>query len=123
MVEARRSKRILSASSNQLEAEEPASKRQKLHHEPVAKSVGLINVNIEEQKAAGTQDLKPQGREVIIQFRNNEDKEVGTQISINSGSSKMDLNKILTEFLSEGGSTEFQLYQFFLGDREVKVSL
>lgn len=42
------------------------------------------------------------------------------QISISSASSKLDLNKILAEFL-EG--QDAQLYQFFLGDREVKVSL
>jgi len=60
MVEVRKSKRKLSASSGQLILEEPSSKRVKLHHE------GLINVNIEEQKASGTKDLKPQGREVII---------------------------------------------------------
>lgn len=79
-------------------------------HEKPAKQQGLVNVNIEEQKqkeANGEVDIKPQGREVIIQFKNTEDQEVGVQISISSASSKLDLNKILAEFL-EG--EEAQLY-------------
>lgn len=102
MVEA--SRRKLSTSS--FNAEEPASKRKKVEHPQ-----GLVNVNIEEQRlreANGEVDPKPHGREVIIQFRNVEEKEVGVQISINSGSSKGDLNKILAEFLPD--NKEFQLY-------------
>jgi hypothetical protein len=58
---------------------------------------------------------------VIIQFRDQEDKEVGFEISVDSSTSKADLNRLLQEVRTPAdGEDEGQLFQFYIDDKEVK---
>ena len=61
---------------------------------------------------------------VIIQFRDQEEKEVGFEISVDSRTSKADLNKLLQEVRTPAeGEDEGQIFQFYIDDKEVKVSI
>ena len=61
---------------------------------------------------------------VIIQFRNQEEADVGFEISVDSTTSKIDLNKLLKEVKEpEENEDENQRFQFYLDDKEVKVSI
>ena len=61
---------------------------------------------------------------IIIQFRNQEEKDVGFEISVDSTTSKIDLNKLLKEVKEpEENEDENQRFQFYLDDKEVKVSI
>ena len=61
---------------------------------------------------------------VIIQFRNQEETDVGFEISVDSTTSKIDLNKLLKEVKEpEENEDENQRFQFYLDDKEVKVSI
>lgn len=61
---------------------------------------------------------------VIIQFRDQEEKEVGFEISVDSNTSKSDLNKLLSEVRTPTeGEDEGQIFQFYIDDKEVKVSI
>lgn len=61
---------------------------------------------------------------VIIQFRNPEEEDVGFEIAVDSDTSKADLNKLLAEVREpEEGEDDYQLFQFYLDDKEVKQSI
>ena len=61
---------------------------------------------------------------MIIQFRDQEEKEVGFEISVDSRTSKADLNKLLQEVRTPAeGEDEGQIFQFYIDDKEVKVSI
>ena len=61
---------------------------------------------------------------IIIQFRDQEEKEVGFKISVDSNTSKADLNKLLSEVRTPAvGEDEGQIFQFYIDDKEVKVSI
>mmetsp|Transcript_15782 Transcript_15782/g.26643 ORF Transcript_15782/g.26643 Transcript_15782/m.26643 type:complete len:408 (-) Transcript_15782:377-1600(-) len=60
---------------------------------------------------------------VIIQFRDSEDNEVGFEISVDTSTSKADLNRLLREVREGEEEDEHQLYQFYLDDKEVKQSI
>ena len=61
---------------------------------------------------------------MIIQFRDQEEKEVGFEISVDSNTSKSDLNKLLSEVRTPTeGEDEGQIFQFYIDDKEVKVSI
>jgi len=68
---------------------------------------------VEEQKA----------RDVIIQFRDSEDQNVGFEISVPTDTSKADLNKLLMEVRDPADDEDHQRYQFYLDDKEVKASI
>lgn len=104
-----------------VESYEPKSKRQKTSHQladvPInskkvkkAAQGGLINVNVEEYvnnpEAFEPEQKESSGKQVIIQFKDAEDKEVGMQISVDSLVSKKDLNAMLAEFLPEPDENE-----------------
>ena len=105
-----------------VESYKPSNKRQKKEHvhpnetikerlrsnkkEDKAKEAedsGLVNVNVEEYKQNPEifeEELKQEsGTQVIIQFKDAEEKEIGVQISLDSLASKRDLNEMLAEFL------------------------
>lgn len=99
-----------------VESYEPKNKRQKTSHGKIdvpisakktqkPQSGGLINVNVEEYKnnpeAFEPEKKESSGKQVIIQFKDAEDKEVGMEISVDSLASKRDLNEMLAEFLPE----------------------
>lgn len=61
---------------------------------------------------------------VIIQFRDQEDTDVGFEISVDSKISKIELNKLLQEVREPvEGEHEGQVFQFYLDDKEVKASI
>ena len=64
-------------------------------------------------------------KQVIIQFKDADEKEVGAQLSVPANASKADLNVMLATFLEEQKkeTDEFQIYQFYLEDREIKASV
>lgn len=73
------------------------------------------NAQVEEESKSQT---------VIIQFRDQEEKEVGFEISVDSNTSKSDLNKLLSEVRTPTeGEDEGQIFQFYIDDKEVKVSI
>jgi hypothetical protein len=64
--------------------------------------------------------MRQGGTQVVIQFKDDDGDNVGVQISVDSMSSKADLNKMLAEFLTpEQDHTGPQLFQFFLGEKEI----
>lgn len=61
---------------------------------------GLTNLNYH----PGILDLdepKIGGHQLVIQFKDNDGNQVGVQISVDSLSSKQDLNKMLSEFINQ----------------------
>ena len=86
---------------------------------------GLTNINYTAEILNEPEEPRLGGTQVIIQFKDDKDELVGVQISVDSLSSKGDLNKMLAEFLKdkEEDHTGPQLYQFFLGDREIKTDI
>ena len=86
---------------------------------------GLTNVNYTADVLGQEDEPKVGGTQCIIQFEDDDGEVVGVQISVDSMSSKGDLNKMLAEFLQDKQEdhTGPQLYQFFLGDKEVKMSI
>ena len=97
---------------------------------------GLTNVNVEEYKADPQkfeEELnltKPVGAQVFIQFQDAESNELGQQISVDSFSSKKELNAVLFQLLEDAGqlpdesqTTVQQIYQFFLGENEIRNSI
>ena len=93
----------------------------------------LTNVNAEEYKTnpevfEERLEKRPVGAQVFIQFHDADNNAVGEQVSVDSYSSKADLNGVLVEILREAGiETEElhyeQIYQFFLGEHEVRNSI
>lgn len=67
-------------------------------------------MNVEEYvnnpEAFEPEQKESSGKQVIIQFKDAEDKEVGMQISVDSLVSKKDLNAMLAEFLPEPDENE-----------------
>ena len=90
----------------------------------------LTNVNVEEYKEnpeefENLRERRPVGAQVFIQFKDSDDKVVGESIQLDSYSNKAELNMVLTEMLQESGlqpeQTHIeQVYQFFLGENEVR---
>ena len=65
---------------------------------------------------------------MFVQFRDADDNEVGEQVSLDTYSNKADLNQLLVEILQDAGIEQEekhynQIYQFFLGDHEVRQSI
>lgn len=93
----------------------------------------LTNVNAEEYKVNpkvfhDKLEQRPVGTQVIIQFHDADSNAVGEQVSVDSFSNKADLNGVLAEILKDAGLEPEQLhyeqiYQFFLGEQEVRNSI
>lgn len=60
-----------------------------------------LNYNPEHLNASDDDEQRVGGTQVIIQFKDDDGEAVGVQISVDSLSSKQDLNKMLAEFLTE----------------------
>ena len=85
---------------------------------------------IPQEEPKKEEDDKPmfvegQSCNVIIQFKDQEDKDVGFEISVDSlTTSKQDLNRILKDIRQpEEGEDENQVFQFYLDDKEIKGSI
>lgn len=68
------------------------------------------------------------GAQIFIQFQDAENVVVGEQISVDSFSNKAELNQVLQEILRDAGVSQpethyDQVYQFFLGENEVRNSI
>jgi hypothetical protein len=82
--------------------------------------LGLTNVNYNPEVLSEPEQMRQGGTQVVIQFKDDDGDNVGVQISVDSMSSKADLNKMLAEFLTpEQDHTGPQLFQFFLGEKEI----
>ena len=80
-----------------VEVTEQSKKRRKLDNA----FEGLTNLNYTAEVLNEPDEPKVGGTQVIIQFKDDDGEEVGVQISLDSLSSKGDLNKMLYEFLAD----------------------
>ena len=93
----------------------------------------MTNVNVEEYKRnpeefESLRERRPVGAQIFIQFHDSDQNAVGEQISVDSYSNKGDLNQVLVQILREANiepeeSHVEQIYQFFLGENEVRQSI
>ena len=69
--------------------------------------------------------VEGQSCNVIIQFKDQEENDVGFEISVDSATtSKLDLNRMLSDVRQpEEGEDENQVFQFYLDDKEIKGSI
>ena len=110
MVEARPKRKA----SKEVTVAQSTQKRQKLKSSGPNDSkttIMLTNVNAEEYKINPEEfeDLLPkraEGVQISIQFRDADDNKVGTEIQLDSNSSKDDLNGLLYSVLKEAGIEE-----------------
>jgi ribosome assembly protein 4 len=82
--------------------QEPAKKRQKVDKV----YDGLTNLNYNAETLADIAKPILSGTQVIIQFKDDEGQSVGVQVSVDSFSTKADLNKMLQEFLADRFDSE-----------------
>ncbi len=92
-----------------------------------AKRQKLDPVQQEESKVTAlgqVREAEDHEQTVIIQFRNQEELDVGFEISVPTTTSKGELNKLLSEVREpEDGEDEHQRFQFYLDDKEIKASI
>lgn len=99
----------------------PANKRQKRD----ASDTGLTNLNYNPETLKQIeQETRFGGSNVNITFKNDEGETVGVEVQVDNFTNKADLNKMLQEFMDvDEDHTGKQVYQFYLGDVEVKGTL
>lgn len=96
---------------------EPSGKRMKTRHQEPLKP------SDPEDPKAQQESEEHKNQTVIIQFRDSEDNDVGFEISVDTTTSKADLNRLIREVKDPEEGEEHQLYQFYLDDKEVKGSI